>query len=124
MRINTRTILDYLIICLNPQFWGMLYEYDDEYDKFINNLMQKHYFASVHYKTNYTLSYGYTAFLDDTEIWICNYPFAFGVLHGDSKNRFARSCTVRPSRLTILRMKRKLKYDLKNECINFAEYKI
>ena len=49
----------------------------------------------------------YAAKLGDCEFWITNYPFAAFRLYGLSVNNYKR-----PSRLTILRAKRKLDKDL------------
>lgn len=78
-----------------PSFWIMNKRYCPIHDKALNILMQRHKFS------NYN---GYTAYLGDTKIWVANYPFAVGIRQLDS--------FTRPSRLTILRMRKKLIQDL------------
>lgn len=68
------------------------------HDMRINKLMDKHKFTN-HNK--------FGAYLGDTDIWMANYPYAVGIyeLHNVS----------RPSRLTIIRMRKKASEDLSME---------
>jgi len=68
----------------------MNYPYCPIHDSVINNLMDEHSFS------NYN---NFGAFLGSKDIWMANYPYAVGIyqIHRIS----------RPSRLTILRMRKK-----------------
>lgn len=91
-----RLIRDLLLIACNLNFWMMLNKYSSLWDYELNELMKKHKF---------TQGDGYTARLGSNEIWVTNYPYGSFTGSVDGKK-------VRPSRLTILRARRKLKKDL------------
>lgn len=78
-----------------PSFWLMNEQFCPIHDRKLNHLMDNHKFDKY---------YAFTAYLGDTEIWITNYPYAVGIR--DYKQ------ASRPSRLTILKMRKKLIKDL------------
>lgn len=75
-----------------PSYWLMNQRYDESVDIIMNGLMDKYEF------TNIT---DYTAYLGDTEIWVCNQPYACMVPR-------SLLSTARASRLTIQKGIRKL----------------
>lgn len=92
------TLLKNLQFIFRPSFWFMNEPYCPIHDMRINKLMDKHKFTN-HNK--------FGAYLGDTDIWMANYPYAVGIyeLHNVS----------RPSRLTIIRMRKKASEDLSME---------
>ena len=91
----------------------MNYKYSPEWDRMLNELMSKHSFVQDDPTSYYT-----STNLGDYSIWIHNYPYAafrpesdtLNLLSITPNNRFAFSS--RPSRLTIIKARRKLKFDL------------
>lgn len=77
-----------------PSFWLMNHSYCPVHDTILNKLMDKHDFTDIG---------AFTAYLGSVEIWIANYPYSVGIREV--------SCSSRPSRLTIVRMKKKLRCD-------------
>ncbi len=73
-----------------PSFWLMNYSYCPIHDIKINNLLNKYSFRKYD---------RYGAFLGDTYIWMANYPYSVGMYE-------YRNCS-RPSRLSILRLRKK-----------------
>jgi hypothetical protein len=91
-----RKILDVLIL-MSPRWWIMNYSYNKRWDEELNELMSKYKFeedGEHHIK------------LGSARLWISNYPYAAFTYHPNRSGR--------PSRLTILRAKRKMKHDLTN----------
>ena len=82
-----------------PTYWLMNYSYSKEWDKELNTLMDEHFF------TNFQT---YTTKLGDRKIWVENHPYA-------SFTKVTLGPTVRPSRLTIVRAKRHLKFSRENQ---------
>ncbi len=80
----------YLKIIFIPAFWMMNYKFSEEWDTIVNNLMDN--FEPNNFKLT-----EYTATFYGTEIWIRNYPYAYG--------RTYKGTTVRPSRFTIIKLK-------------------
>lgn len=74
-----------------PSFWLMNHSYSELHDKKLNALMDKYPFTSINC---------YTACLGNVEVWIANYPYGVGI--------YGMCRYSRPSRLTIVRMNRKL----------------
>ena len=77
-----------------PNFWFMNNEYNKVLDELFNVLLDKYDFKDVNY---------HTARLGEYTIWIANYPYGSMVIDDILLYRY------RPSRLTILRAKNKLK---------------
>lgn len=94
-----RVILDLLRVS-GPRWWMMLNPYSKEWDYTLNKLMDK--YDCTYEGINEGRDEPFEVTLGDTHIWICNYPYSFGHVDGYG---------VRPGRLTILRLKRKIKYD-------------
>lgn len=77
------------------RFWIMNHPYSKHHDAVLNMLMDKYDFTKIN---------SHTAYLGNTLIWISNYPYAVGI--DDISN------ISRPSRLTIVRMFKKLEKDI------------
>jgi hypothetical protein len=103
-------IKDILTILFNPIWWNMNNKYCEKWDKELNDLMDNYKFETFIFYNEISTHYIKIA---NKQIWIENYPYAAFTSHDVSG--------VRPSRFTILRAKRKMKYDLlsKEEKRNF-----
>ena len=84
-----------------PSYWFMLNRFSSEWDKELNELMDKYYFAIIKYPSGEV----FTAMLGNTEVWIENHPYSsfYNAQDIDYVERRRR-----PSRLTILRAKKLL----------------
>lgn len=85
---------------VRPDFWFMQISYSEHWDKVLNNLMD-----NVKPKLNKPNSLDgeiYTINFENVEVWVRNYPYSYGYPYV-SKNEAIR---VRPSRLTIKRLKK------------------
>lgn len=89
------TFLKNLQFIFRPSFWIMLRPYCPAHDKLINKLMDEHEFSEFN---------SFTAKLGKHEVWIANMPYATGL------TMFYQSS--RPSRLTILRIRRKMSIEM------------
>lgn len=78
-----------------PHYWGMNYRYDKSLDEIINTLLDKGEIVDISQ---------YTCNISGVTIWISNYPYAYGKLYGH-----AIFDTIRPSRLTIQRLRKATK---------------
>lgn len=89
---------------VNPNWWVMNNSYNETWDKKLNHLLDNHKLEIDNY---------HTAELDGITIWIANYPYAYGVIWGNpfSKNINTLSLQGRPSRLTIYRLRQRVKID-------------
>lgn len=76
-----------------PHFWLMNNRYDKSLDELINLLLDRYDFTEIDYST---------ANLGDFVIWISNYPYSSMMIYDENVHK------LRPSRLTILRAKKKL----------------
>lgn len=83
---------------LRPSFWFMDKPYCPAHDKSMNNLLDKYEFTDIG---------RFEARLGMYTIWISNYPYMVGI---DPLYRYSR-----PSRLTILRMKRHIEKAIINK---------
>ena len=81
-----------------PRFWILGPAYSAEWDSVFVDLMAKHKFKNFD---------GYTAKLDNVEIWVKNYPFACMMPRKNFNNLF-----VRPSRANIEKAYAKLIQDV------------
>ena len=84
-----------------PTYWLMNYSYSKEWDKELNTLMDEHFFTDFQ---------NCTAKLGDTKIWVENHPYA-----SFTKFTLENGYHYRPSRLTLLRAKRHLKFSIQNQ---------
>ena len=98
-----RLLLDLLHITFNPTFWLMNYKYDEEWDMELVRLMNQ--YRAVDESL-------YIHKLGDKRIWTTNYPYAYASPFEDKKE------DIRPSRLTILRLRRKIRHDKRYEGIS------
>lgn len=91
---------------VNPNWWMMNNSYNETWDKKLNHLLDNHKLEIDNY---------HTAELDGITIWIANYnyPYAYGVIWDStfSKNINTLSLQGRPSRLTIYRLRQRVKID-------------
>ncbi len=113
IRKMLQKIFDIFTIVFNPSYWIMNYQYSPEWDRRLNELMSKHTFTQSDPSNPYT-----DTKLGEYNIWIHNYPYAafrpessrLNSLSVTPHDRFTFSS--RPSRLTIIKANRKLKFDL------------
>lgn len=77
-----------------PKYWFMSYPYNKEWDEKIKSLLKNNKFIKIN---------SYKAKLGDIVIWTANHPYASFTNGPSLINR-----EYRPSRLTILRAKKKL----------------
>jgi len=96
--MNKLFLTIYFII--NPKWWIMVNKYDKDWDKKINELLDKHKFEAPEYDNG--LSYK----LGNHHIWLGSYPFSYGL-----QNR-AYHVGDRPSRYTIWKIRKRVKLDL------------
>ena len=77
---------------LNPKYWLMNEPYNEDWDKVLNDLLDKHNFTEID---------TYHATLGDARLWITNHPYASFVYMSDT-------VCVRPSKATLSKAYRKL----------------
>lgn len=112
IRKMLQKIFDILTIIFNPNYWIMNYPYSPEWDRRLNELMSKHCFTQGDPGNYYT-----DTKLGEYNIWIYNYPYAAFRPESSRFNSLSVSphgfaFSSRPSRLTIIKANRKLKFDL------------
>jgi hypothetical protein len=79
----------------------MNYEYSREWDKELNRRLDN-YSMEFDQAELAAVEEPYVCILNYKEVWVRNYPYAFGVDY----NRFKEEGTGRPSKATIRRLKR------------------
>lgn len=80
---------------VNPRWWVMNNIYNEKWDRELNNLLDNYKLKDID---------KYTAVLNGIEIWISNYPYAYGTVH--TNGHYGR-----PSRSTIYRLRQRVKVD-------------
>lgn len=101
-------ILDILIVIFNPSYWIMNDSYNKEWDKKLNELMKEHKFIRE----------GYSSKLGDYSMWTENHPYASFIPQSYRMTMPNWQITPtgvgrgRPSRVTIIRARRKWKMDI------------
>ena len=78
-------------------------KYDDDWDKKVNDLLDKNKFPTFD-----KLKSDYRTRLGDHDIWLGNYPFYYGI---NSDAKITTPYFGRPSRYTIWRIKQRYKWD-------------
>lgn len=118
---NILHILNHVKFIFMPNYWLMNNDYDREWDKKLNSLMEEFDFETYSKEinlggTNLKLRESlYEAKLGETVIWIENHPYA-SFIERESDNLFGFSNFKkqgRPSKLTIYRAHKKWKKDIK-----------
>lgn len=83
-----------LSFLFRPSFWLMNHSYNKRWDEFISYIIDNRIEPiEIH-------EFAMTIRVDgekDTSVWLENYPYAYGVVHGDALR-------VRPSRYNIVRL--------------------
>jgi len=80
-----------------PHYWMMNNPYNEEWDKKLNQLMDKY---PVEFGPRNSIDGAiHTVSFDGNLVWVANYPYAFATPHS-----YAHDIDVRPSRLTIQRL--------------------
>ena len=82
-----------------PRYWIMSHEYNSEWDKKLNYLLDNHIFHS-------STDDGFTAKLGDKTLWVANYPYDCFIPYNAYSLRYRKS-QMRASRLTILKAHKK-----------------
>jgi hypothetical protein len=100
MKKLTNFILSLQFI-FKPRYWLMNRPYSEVHDVAITKLMNESRFENIG---------DYTATLNETEIWVANYPNAVGIMGLEAMSR--------PSRLTIKRIGKKLEEDYAYQILN------
>jgi len=77
----------------HPRFWIMNNPYNKEYDKKLNEMLDKYELEDVG---------RYTGKLGNKTLWLSNYPYSYGTLYEESLYG-----GMRASRMTILRLREK-----------------
>jgi hypothetical protein len=101
MNINKHLLTFYFII--NPHWWLMNDSYNEEWDRKLNHLLDNYKLKDIG---------EHTGVLNDTGVWIRNYPYAYGThfrgvcLHYTNGHFYGR-----PSRWTIYRLRQRVKMD-------------
>jgi hypothetical protein len=93
MKINKMDLRN-LQFLFKPSYWLMNYDYNEEVDKIVNQLLDKYELTDLCINKC-------TCKLGKVTIWIENRPYASGRLYGTKLDKF------RPSRLTIKRLLKK-----------------
>ena len=97
-----------------PNYWVMNNRYSKEWNELLNHLMDN--FEPVLSEPNPLDGRIYTVRFDKFNIWVENYPYAYGTPYEVStelRNKYHGDfSSVRPSRLTILKLRNLVK-DLK-----------
>lgn len=98
MKVNERFrhLFDFLVY-INPKYWLMLIPYSKKWDEQLNFLLNNYIFTDIG---------DYTAKIGGVEVWTANFPYC-------SFNKYRPEEKCRPSRVTLLRAKRKLGIDEK-----------
>ena len=82
-----------LYFIINPRWWIMNEFYSDEYwDRELNQLLDDYKLKDID---------THTAVLNGVQVWIANYPYAYGT----------SGSSGRPSRWTIYRLRQRVKVD-------------
>ena len=93
-------LISWLFILSHPTFWLMNQPFNREWDKELNDLMDRNKFMNIDY---------YYAEIGHERIWIQNYPYNAFVFKKKNFSPFDnKSDEVRPSRWTIYKARRKL----------------
>jgi hypothetical protein len=89
-------ITNFLRFLIRPEFWVMNYDFHPAWDRKVNDTLDNVTNAKFSYNT--PCEEYLTCEINGLSIWIGNYPYGFGTfgIHG----------TQRPSRATIVRLKR------------------
>jgi hypothetical protein len=104
MNINKHLLTFYFII--NPHWWLMNHSYNEEWDRKLNHLLDNYKLKDID---------EHTGVLNDTGVWIANYPHAYGTqfnysvrlpIHYTNGHFYGR-----PSRWTIYRLRQRVKMD-------------
>jgi len=103
------TFLRNLQFIFRPEFWNLAYEYCPVWDKTLNELLDNNRFEKIKCYSGYVD--GVYA-LGDYHIWAENYPYAYARNCFIWKNDKRGVVEYRPSRLTMLRMRERVKKDL------------
>ena len=88
--MNLEDLKDYAQIILNPRFWLMNYPYNKRWDAAVNKALDS---GDIKYVNKFQ------SIINGIAIWTENYPYGYGLPYNAPL-----SCSVRPSRKTILRM--------------------
>ncbi len=108
------TFIKNLQFIFKPRFWSMNYSYCSEHDKNVRRAI--FYFEASLGKVNsmnskiYYILFKNKSNEQEFSVWIQNYPYAYG---RESDNNSFHIEIVRPSRLTILKL-RELEKDLRS----------
>lgn len=90
-------MIEQILVLLNPNFWFMNYDYDHNWDKKLNSLLNSKDFTNID---------KYTAKIGEYTVWVENYPYAcFKCIGGE------KIYSGRPSRYTIYKSYKKLLID-------------
>jgi hypothetical protein len=101
MNINKHLLTIYFII--NPRWWVMNDSYIEEWDRELNHLLDNYKLKDIG---------RHTAVLNGVEVWIANYPYAYGTPCSKSSMSYLYNHTnARPSRWTIYRLRQRVKVD-------------
>ena len=96
-----------------PSFWALRFKFCPEWDKELNELLDNNRFE--HIPWDYTPVTGVYK-IGDCHIWVESYPYAFARKTNFFKKGIKRTYigAHRPSRLTMLRVKKRIDSDLQN----------
>lgn len=92
----TRLFKEFIFVLFRPKFWYQSYDTCYIYDKNINLAIEKYGIKQVD---------RYTVLIGDVEIWIRNYPYAFGNVYSDARGdlRLLPAPTTRKKILGMLK---------------------
>lgn len=82
-----------------PNYWSMLYPYSEEWDMVLSHLMETQK-PEIPPQNSLDQLY-YTVFFGEIEVWIQNYPYAYGGPYINQQKK-----KMRASRLTMLKLNR------------------
>lgn len=87
----------FFIILTDVRYWFSIKKVNKEYDKFLRNLIKN--------KSKIKKKYSYTCYINNNEIWVSNYPYAFGGLCSYKNKNFKSNIKGLPSRRTRILLK-------------------
>lgn len=105
------------ILRFNPKFWGLVYPYNEQWDKDLNFLMdnaedisfdERNIIDNDHYTIIFTINHF------KVSVWIKNYPYGYGRPYLVN----VYDCCYRPSKLTIKKLRNLEMQMIKNKSIN------
>lgn len=114
LKSNLKDFFRYLF---RPKFWDMMLPYSHNWDMQLRFLLDNAKECKIYFNP---ISNSYlTMTINDTEIWIGNYPYSYG---WNRSEHWSRETRVRPSRRTIERLHKFIEEKKKEDLKPYFDY--